>query len=224
METTPAPEYYYESDSRRFFRRRHNTTAAVALGLLLFLMPFAELRCGNIPIIRNSGLGLAFGSSWRPAMGGMPDKKDLVKKDTTGDFQKSLSSGPNVFAIVALVAAILALVICLSSTRSRSLVVLSASALTALMLIALLVQMQISFSNAMNKASDLAAEKKGDMGEWSSAMTGMIKLHFTLWYYISLVSFMAAAFFGYKHHRIEFEDSLRAAQDFEFTGTGEVKK
>lgn len=225
MEPTPSPEYYYESDSRTFFRRRHNMTIGLALGLLLFLMPFAELRCGNFPIVRSSGLGLAIGASWRPSMGPrMNNSKERPKDDKTADMQKKLAAGPNIFALVALLAAITGLVFCLGSGKARSMVALSTGALAALMLIAMMIQMQISFSNAMKKAGDIASKSKDEFRQWGSSMTDMLKLHFTLWYYISLVSFICAAFLAYKHHRIELEDAIRASRDFEFDKGGEVSR
>jgi len=46
--------------------------------------------------------------------------------------------------------------------------------------------------------------------------SGLIKVKFTIWYYISLAAFIAAAFFGYKHHTIEMQDAIERQIDFEF--------
>ena len=64
MEQTVGSQVF-DSAGNHFYRRRHNSTVAFTIGVLLFLLPFVEFKCGNMAIIGNSGIGLATGSHWK---------------------------------------------------------------------------------------------------------------------------------------------------------------
>jgi hypothetical protein len=213
MEATNSPVFYSRRDGDAFFRRRHNVTIAFAAGILLFLLPFAELRCTNYTLAKNSGLGLVTGAQWKSAMMNDLQKsmKGLSNKDEGKEqFNKEMSDGPNIFAIAALAAGIIGLVFALLQTKSRSLFVLSAGILGVIMLVGLLVQLKLQLRSQLS-------EKKGDGGTMGmDAMNTMITIRFTLWYYLCMISFAAAAFFGYKHHRVELDDAIRRAHEFDF--------
>jgi hypothetical protein len=69
----------------------------------------------------------------------------------------------------------------------------------------------IQYKMVMRSAMADGGKTAGDMN-----MDGLIKIQFVIWYYISLFSFIAAAFFNFKHHKIEMEDAIARAVDFEF--------
>ena len=115
--------------------------------------------------------------------------------------------GPNIFAILAMVFAAAGLLFGFSNQKYRSMIGLSAGILAAAMLIALMIQYKMVMRSAMADGGKTA----GDMN-----MEGLIKIQFTIWYYISLFSFTAAAFFNFKHHKIEMEDAIARTVDFEF--------
>ncbi len=193
----------------QFYRRRHNSTIAFTVGLLLFLLPFIELKCGNMAIVGNSGIGLATGSHWK--ISGSWAKNEL--KERTGKGEKELDSlmkeGPNIFAIAALAAGLFGLGIAFSAFSWRSMAGMCAGILAALMLIAVMIQYKIEMKG-LTSGKKLGDDQLGlDIG-------GLIKIQFTIWYYFSLLAFIAAAFFNYMRDKLALRDAMAAAVDFDF--------
>ncbi len=205
METTPV--YYTRNNDDNFFRRRHTTTIAFAIGLLLFLLPFAELRCGNVALMNNSGVGLATGSEWKTVMGGnrMMDKFNSEVKSQ--DARSALSTGMNVFLLVAMAAGIFGLFVGFAEQKWKDLAIACAGALAVLMLIAVMIQLKMQMNSALAESSEKQMEE---------SVAQLLKMKFTIWFYLSLASFGCASFLGYKRHRIEMEDAIRRFTEFEF--------
>lgn len=213
MEITNNPVYFNPRKEDNFFRKKYNTTVAFAAGVLLFLLPFAELRCTGYTLAHNTGLGLALGMEWKSSA--MSDMKNLMDaapgKETEKDqLKKGMKESPNIFAIAAIVAGIAGLLFAVARGKSAPLVQMSAGILAVVMLVALLIQLK------MQLKSQLGSGKKDNGFASSEAISSIITLRFTIWYYVSLLSFAAAAFFGYKYHRIELDDALRNAHNFDF--------
>lgn len=155
----------------------------------------------------NTGMGLVIGTPWKTAMGiGDNEYMDKLRSPSEKTTKEMLSGGPNIFAILALVFAVAGLIVCFSFHRMRAMGGLSAGILVAVMLLAVMVQFKIGMKSALSESKDL---KDIDMGV-------LIKIKFTTWYFLSFASFVAAAFFSYKHHRMELEDALAKVVEFEF--------
>lgn len=212
MESSRSPVFYTPGNAETFFRRRHTVTCSFVAGILLFFLPFAEYRCTSYTLASNSGWGIATGAEWKSVM--LKDLQNSMeafsKREDKKEMMKELGDGPNIFAIAALAAGVIGLVIGLLQLKSRSLLTMSAGILAVLMLIGFLVQLKWELQN------QLSAKGKGDDQLGMGAASALITLRFTLWYYFSVAAFAAAAFFGYKHHRIELEDAIRTAHEFEF--------
>jgi hypothetical protein len=210
METQQAPIVFIPHKQDSFLRKRHTTTIAFAVGILLFLLPFAQLKCGGMTLAENSGIGIALGTEWNIAMVG--SSSDLLKdKSKTGknDKDNPLKGGdPNIFAIVALVTAAIGLAFGLSNQKYRAMMGLCTGILAAIMLVAVMVQFKMAMSSAI---SNDKSETLKDVN-----MGAVLKLQFTIWYFLSLASFAAAAFFSYKHHQQELEEAIGKVVDFEF--------
>ena len=210
METQQAPIVFIPNKQDSFLRKRHTTTIAFAVGILLFLLPFVQLKCGGMTLAENSGIGIALGTEWNIAMIG--STSDLLKeKSKTGknDKDNPLKGGdPNIFAIVALVTAAIGLAFGLSNQKYRAMMGLCTGILAAIMLIAVMVQFKMAMSSAL---SNDKSETLKDVN-----MGAVLKLQFTAWYFLSLASFAAAAFFSYKHHQQELEEAIGKVVDFEF--------
>jgi hypothetical protein len=197
----PVPLPLSEDRATRFFRQRYTVTFALLAAILLFLLPFAQVKCGSSVLAENSGLGIAAGFPWKlGSMGNafnmMGEEKNPLKNN------KALADQPNIFALVAMAAVVAGIFLSLLSFTHRAVTSISLSLLAFLMLVALLVQFKLQLKTA------LADEKEG---------VGMIlKIQFTPWYFATLFCLAAAAFFAWKHHRIELDDAIRRTVDFEF--------
>ncbi|MEO7922225.1 MAG: hypothetical protein ABIR30_00960 [Chitinophagaceae bacterium] len=206
MDPSPASVIYAGTAPDNFFRKPYTATISFAAGLLLFLLPFAQLKCTSVTLAENTGIGIAIGEQWKVA--DLGEMSPFVPKNDMAKISKAnpLKTGPNVFALVALAAGAAGLAFSLSSTNMRHVIGVSAGILAALMLIAVMVQ----FGLLLRSATDI---KEGDS---NFNMGVVVKIQFTLWYYLSLAAFATASFFSYKHHRIELEDALANHVDFEF--------
>jgi hypothetical protein len=191
----------------RFSRFRYNTTIAFTAGLLLFLLPFAELKCGSVALAGNTGIGLVLGKPWKIAMVG--DSQDLVKQlnESAKDGKKhTLKEEPNIFAIAALVAGLAGLAFSLLSFKLRAASMVAAGALGVLMLVGLLVQFKLTLRSSLpgkNSATGLNME-------------GLVKIEFTVWYYLCIVLFALAGLLGYRQHSRELAEAIEKNVDFEF--------
>lgn len=208
MELQTSPAVYTNNNTDSIFRKRHTATMSFCVGILLFLLPFAELKCGSMTLAGNTGIGIAIGSQWKIAMMGSDNEWMQKAKESVKDEKKNpLQAGPNIFAILALIAAAIGLLFALSGQKHRPMGGMTAGLLAAIMLIAVLIQYKLAMKSA------LADNSKSTM---DVNMGMVLKVQFTIWYFLSLASFAAAAFFSYKHHIIEMEDAINKSVDFEF--------
>ena len=205
MQTEEQEQLISSGSSDAFFKKKYVTTWAFALGLLLFLLPFSQVKCGSATLAENSGLGIAMGWQWKIAMiGSSNELLKAIKKDEPGNKNK-FKERPNVFAIVAILAGLVGLVMSVMADNNRSLVTMSAGVLGAIMLIALLVQFKLVLQSSL-----------GDKGDKEMNMSSIITVQFTIWYFISVFLFAAAAFISFKKYKLELQDALKRAYDFEF--------
>lgn len=208
MEFQAQPVVYTNSNTDSFFRKRHTATVSFAVGILLFLLPFAELKCGSMTLAGNTGIGITIGSQWKVVMlGSGNDWMKKAKESMKGEEKNPLEAGVNYFAIISLVAAAAGLAFALSNQKHRPMAGMTAGLLAFIMLIAVLVQYKLAMKSALSDTSK-------DMMDVNMGL--MLKIQFTIWYFLSLASFAMAAFFSYKHHIIEMEDAISKSVDFEF--------
>ena len=207
METTQQP-VIYTTKGKEFFRKPHIATLSFALAMLLFLLPFAEFKCGSMSLLGNTGIGIAIGQQWKVTAGF--GKNEFMKKlDESSPKDKELmKDGPNIFAIVALVAGLFGIVIAFIKVKWRTLAGMCAGILGAVMLLALMIQFKLLMR------SMLSEKATGDGPDFD--VGGILKLQFTFWYYLSLFSFIAAAFFNYMKGKVALQDAIDKSVDFEF--------
>jgi hypothetical protein len=200
----------YNRKEDHVLKKPYLGSIAFAVGILLFLMPFAEFKCGSVSILGNTGIGIAAGTSWKVAAGfGMNELMAQVKK-TAKDDKDVMKDGPNIFAIVSLAAALFGLAISFSKARWRSTVAMCAGILAALMLLAVMIQFKIQLKGLMREGGT------DEMG-----MQGILRMQFTIWYYLSLIAFIVAAFLNYMLDKIALREAIDRSIDFEFQKVSE---
>lgn len=173
-----------------FFQKKHTTSVAYLVGLLLFFLPFVEIKCNNMPFAQNTGLGLAFGTDYK-VNGQMNPLQDFGNRDR--ETKTSQEKGKMyVLALAALLLGVLGLFVSLSNSPLRSTISILIGPIAALCLIVVMIQIN----------SDVKSETKtpDKMDEFSNAVK--VTVDFTLWFYLSVCSFLAAAFLGYKQRQL----------------------
>ena len=166
-----------------FYRNRYSTTIAYIVALLLFFLPFVEIRCNNEPFAQNSGIGLAFGTDYKVT--GQISAFGNKKIPRNNSIQMSSEKGKlYVSALIALLLGVAGLILSLSNQRRKAVnMILGALAAIALMVVAL--QMKKDIRDQVGTDDISSSQVK-------------VSLDFTLWYYLSIVSFLAASFFSFK--------------------------
>jgi hypothetical protein len=171
-----------------FFRKKHTTSVAYLAALLLFFLPFVQIKCNDLPFAENNGIGLALGrdykvsAEWQDRLGGT-SKSAKVNKE---------SGKMYVLALTAFIIGIVGFMIALSLGQKAALTNMMLGILAALALIIVMIQITADVRqharNPERSVSDMEAVK--------------VTADFTLWYYLSVCCFLAAAFFSYKHWRL----------------------
>jgi hypothetical protein len=169
------------------------------VGILLFLLPFAEIKCGGTVIAKNTGLGIAMGKEWQSvsskSMFGVNDNDDKGM-ETNGKKKQD----PNMYAIIALGLAVLGLLLSFTNAKAAIGSAILTGVLSAGTLIGLMLDLQKKVKTDMGGN----AGNNNDAGN----MFGLDKLNdvkmtisFTPWFYIAIIAFLAAAFFSYLRMR-----------------------
>src|SRR5678816_3726050 len=131
-----APVYSYTSPTG-LFGTKIPSGMAFLLAVLLFLLPFAEIRCNGAAVATNTGLGIAIGAEW----------KEVVSKGIFGnDFRDNPSANgskvkkqdSNIFAIAALALGVIGVLIAFLAPKGGGRLNLFVGALAAVSLIACL--------------------------------------------------------------------------------------
>ncbi|HUR65909.1 MAG TPA: hypothetical protein VMZ03_06130 [Chitinophagaceae bacterium] len=197
----------YDLKKDHILKKPYLNSIAFAVGILLFLMPFAEFKCGSVAMLGNTGIGIAAGRPWKVSTGyGMNEITEKLQ-ETAKDGKNVMKDGPNIFAIVSLAAAIFGLAVSFSKARWRSTVAMCAAILAAAMLLAVMIQFRIQLRGLM---------KEGGKGEMGMDIQGMLRMEFTIWYYLSLIFFIVAAFLNYMLDKLALREEIDHSMDFEF--------
>jgi hypothetical protein len=179
------------------------STVVFTIGVLLFFMPFAEIKCkqssntdlgglkmdfGGQMNISNTGFGLAIGKQWDVKMGGlgaMFSNNHEVKKDQP-------KQDPNYYAIAALALGIVGLLLCLAKSRALN----WAAMLTGILSAGALIGLKFDLDS---KAKDPTKEMSNtsDASKWGMDSLANIHISYTPWFYIAVTAMIMAAVLCY---------------------------
>jgi hypothetical protein len=201
-QTTAAPILTPPTPSAGILGTKIPSTVAFAVGILLFLLPFSEIRCGSTTLANKSGLDIALGNEWKSVGTGMFNKNDFQKKSLSAT--KEQTGQTQYFAIAALALAVIGLLLSFANAKTGGggivTGVLSAGALIGLML-DLKKNFNDSIANqAIDKTKD-GADSSGLDNFGSSLDNIKPTLNFTPWFYIAIIALLVAAFFCYMRMR-----------------------
>lgn len=185
------------SPSKGIFATKIPSTAAFLVAVLLFLLPFAEVRCNGSAIANNTGLGIAMGHEWKEVV-----SKNLFGRsfESSSPDRKELNQGrdPNKFAIAALVLGAIGLVIAFLNFRGGGKINLFVGLLGAASLIAMLIDLK-------SKVKSDTSVKSSDLG---INMGMKVTVDGTGWFYFAVVLFVVAAIFGRQLHKTKTESEI----------------
>jgi len=181
--TMPVPS---PASSTSLFGTKIPSSIAFLLAILLFLLPFAEIRCNGAAVANNTGLGIATGTEW----------KEVVTKSIFGnEFQNSPSTNenkvqkqdPNIFAIAALALGVIGALIAFLTPKGGGKFNLFVGALAAVSLIAMLIDLR-------SKAKSDNSIKSSDLG-FNAGVS--ITVDGTGWFYFAIILFILGGVFSY---------------------------
>jgi hypothetical protein len=174
-----------------FFRKKHTSSVAYLVGLLLFFLPFVQIKCNDMPFAENTGMGLAFGVDYKVTNSLNSPEESSGKKVRT-EISTTEKGKMYVLALLALVLGVVGLGISLSKMRSGPSANRIIGILAALCMIALMFQISADVKGESNKPDRV--------GDFTDAVR--VSVDYTFWFYLSVCSFLAAAFFSYKHKQL----------------------
>ena len=207
--TTPSTTYAPAVASPGLFGTKMPSSVAFIVAVLLFLMPFVDIKCNNMSLQQVSGFQLATGfkmknnSSDNSFLNDVKTDKvdETITKTTTNTDKKD----PNLYALIALGLGVLGLL--LSFTNAKAAIggamvtgIASAGAMIGMML-DIKKKVKLDMPNLSDKTQDNDVGNTMDkIGDKMSGLTDKmnISVDFTPWFYISVIAFLAAAFFCYK--------------------------
>ncbi|HEY6063391.1 MAG TPA: hypothetical protein VIV35_07260 [Chitinophagaceae bacterium] len=201
---SPTTTYAPPSAAPGMFGTRVPSAVAFAVGILLFFLPFSEMRCGNSAFMNQTGKGFILNENWKPTgTAGMLGKDSM--KETTSKVTDTKAGNSRIFAIAAAALALLGLFLSFANARTGGAGGMITGILAAGALIAMMFDLKKWFNDSLAKeAMDKTKEGADNMGLDKIGNTmGDIKptLAFTPWFYIAIVAFLAAAFFCYQRMR-----------------------
>ena len=182
------------------------STVVFTIGILLFLMPFAELKCnqpdtktdlggfnlnlGGQMTVSNTGVGLAFGSEWEIAMNGLGG---MLSGNDSKMNKEQPKQDPNYYAIAALALGIIGLIFSVAKMIGGSWIAMLAGILSA----AALIGLRFDLDKKVKDPSQVV-ENNENSSEWLNGLdTVKFELTYTSWYYIAVLAMIAAAVLCY---------------------------
>jgi amino acid transporter len=184
METTTTAS---TSSPRKF----SSSSVSFLVGILLFLLPFVEIRCNDQPFASNTGIGLAFGTDYKTT-GQIKSLENPFGKNSSEEEKAATEKQKGkmyVPALIALILGAIGLILSLSNAKQNKASIFIGS-LAAICLIVLMIQIQMDIKDTPKTGEDNFADNI------------KVTAAFTAWYYLSLISFIAAAFFSYNRKPI----------------------
>jgi hypothetical protein len=207
--TTTIPPQGPAPVSGGMYASKMPSTVAFAVAVLLFLMPFVDIKCNDMSLQQVRGFELATGFEMKKTSGSnsyLDDiKTDKVDDEITKATTNTGKKDPNLFAMVALGLGVLGLILSFVNSKGAAgggmvTGLAGAGALIGLML-DVKKKVKLDMPDLTGKTGDnKVGETIDKIGDKMSEVTDNMKItvDFTPWFYIAVVAFLVAAFFCYR--------------------------
>jgi hypothetical protein len=173
------------------------TSFTFIAGVLLFLLPFVEIKCNNEVLASNTGVGLAFGTDYKTTQQmkslnnpfGMENKNDVAVTEKQEGKQY-------ISALIALALGIVAVLFSFfTNGKGRPITIIGT--LAAILLIVLMIQINADVKDKIKNANT------------DNPLQGAITVNaqFTPWFYLSLLLFIAGAIMAFPRNTAVVTDT-----------------
>jgi hypothetical protein len=183
------------------FETKIPSTIAYVVGVLLFFMPFVDIKCNNMSLQEVSGIQLATGFTMKKNGADNSFLNDMKMDKTEGATAKSDKKDPNIYALIALALGIIGIILSVTNARAASGAAMVTGIASAGALIGLFIDIKKQVKLDMPDSGGDISKGIEDIGRTVTDKMN-ISVDFTPWFYIALISFLAAAYFCYKRMSI----------------------
>ncbi len=164
------------------------------VGLLLFFVPFLDIKCNGMVLQKVSGLQLATGFK----VEGPGTSNSLVGNLERLDNNRNVNlakgrRSPNIPALVALVLGIVGLVLALRDSKKGSLI---AAALATAALITTMIDVKSKLKTEITASRQEGMDGFSTRGSFGDDM--VLSIDFAPGFYLALLAFAAAGYFSYR--------------------------
>jgi hypothetical protein len=170
------------AQSPGMFGTRIPSSVTFAVGVILFFLPFIEIKCSSMTIQSVSGIQLATGFKVKSNA----DNSFLSGIESKSDFKTENSDnkeGSNIYAALALFFGVLGFVLSMMNLKAGGIGGLIMGILSSVALIGLMIDVGNRIKLKIPKGDEEAMN---------------ISIGLTSWFYITIIVFFAAAFFSYR--------------------------
>jgi hypothetical protein len=201
-QTATPPAYSPAAPSPGLFGTKIPSTVAFAIAVLLFFMPFVDIKCNNMSLQTVSGFELAKGFKTKDS-GSSNSLFNDTKADETVTTPKSKSDNkPNMYAIIAMGLGVVGLLLSFTNAKAAIGAAMVTGIASAGALIGLMLDIKKSVKETMpagGTGTTGDSDLKDGLDKFSQSMDNLkISVDFTPWFYVAIVAFLAAAFFCFK--------------------------
>ncbi|HSU29517.1 MAG TPA: hypothetical protein VLJ68_14115 [Chitinophagaceae bacterium] len=205
MESRPQTVVTAPPPSRGMFGTGIPSSVAFAVGVLLFFLPFSEIKCSGKTLMKKTGLEAAMNKDYKAAATG-----DLFNKNKVGEEASKTTAEPKkntqYYAIGAMALGVIGLLLSFMKGRSSSLGGMVMGVLAAGASIMLMLEMKSAFNEWQSLQVPKKAQEGTDFLGLDKMTQGLdnnmaMSISFTPWFYVAIVAFLAAAVFSYMRKR-----------------------
>jgi hypothetical protein len=162
------------------------------VGVLLFLLPFVDIKCGGTTIKEVRGFELATGFTIEDKSMNQSLFGNMGLEQSTSN-NKAEKRDPNMFALASLGLGILAFIIAFLAKGSRSVLAAFMGLLASVALIVLMINIKTDPGlNTSSKTNNNADGFNMNLGD------DIIRVEFTPWIYLTILLFLAGAYFSWR--------------------------
>jgi hypothetical protein len=202
LQPTPAPAPA-STPLPGIFGTKIPASVAFGIGVLLFFMPFIDIKCNDMTLQTVTGAQLATGFEIKGPGSDNSLVGNLEKMDTDDNKmnRKGEKKEANIFALVALGLGVIGLVLSLIDKKGG----MNGGVITGILGVMALIATLIDVKRKVKMDMPELGNKTRSTGTTDFDKLGdsmYIAVDFTPWFYIAVIAFAAGAFFCYKRMQI----------------------